>query len=72
MMFFQEEYPLSEEEIVPAPSGEDNPGTQEGVGERELAGMGTDGVKRIEGEFGDLKPRPPNDDSTGAGSSTQG
>lgn len=40
------------ETIVPA-EGED-PGTQDGVGERVLSGMGSDGVANLEGEFGDL------------------
>ena len=46
---------MSDEEIVAAPSGEANPGTQEGVGERVEEGLGTDGVTRIEGEFGALE-----------------
>ncbi|MFN8168078.1 MAG: hypothetical protein U0S36_04775 [Candidatus Nanopelagicales bacterium] len=40
------------ETIVPA-DGED-PGTRDGVGERVLSGMGSDGVQNLEGEFGDL------------------
>ena len=40
------------ETIVPA-EGTD-PGTQDGVGERALSGMGSDGVQNLEGEFGDL------------------
>lgn len=41
------------ETIVPA-DGED-PGTRDGVGERVLSGMGSDGVHNLEGEFGHLQ-----------------
>jgi hypothetical protein len=40
------------ETIVPA-QGTD-PGTQDGVGERALSGMGSEGVQNLEGEFGAL------------------
>jgi hypothetical protein len=45
---------MSDEEIVPGPSGASNPGSQEGVGEHAEEGLGTDGVQRLEGEFGEL------------------
>ena len=41
------------ERIVPVEGGAD-PGTADGVGERVLSGMGSDGVQAMEGEFGDL------------------
>jgi hypothetical protein len=47
------------ETIVPA-QGTD-PGTQDGVGERVLSGMGSDGVQNLDGEFGDLVEALDND-----------
>jgi hypothetical protein len=47
------------ETIVPA-QGTD-PGTQDGVGERVLSGMGSEGVQNLEGEFGDLVEALDND-----------
>jgi hypothetical protein len=41
------------EAIVPAEGGTD-PGTEDGVGERVLSGMGSDGVQQLDGEFGHL------------------
>jgi hypothetical protein len=41
------------ETIVPA-TGEPDPGTVDGVGERVASGMGSDGVTQMEGEFGHL------------------
>lgn len=41
------------ETIVPAEGGTD-PGTEEGVGERVISGMGSDGVQQLDGEFGHL------------------
>jgi hypothetical protein len=49
-----ERQPTGDEEIVPAPENA-NPGTKDGVGEHALAGLGHEGVTRIEGEFGDLE-----------------
>jgi len=45
--------PSADERIVPAPR-DANPGTEDGVGEHVLEGMGHDGVRRIDGEFADL------------------
>ena len=42
------------ESIVESDS-EVNPGTAEGVGEHVVKGMGSDGVERLEGRFGDLE-----------------
>jgi hypothetical protein len=44
----------SVEAIVPA-EGETDPGTVDGVGERVLSGMGSDGVENLDGEFGHLE-----------------
>jgi hypothetical protein len=45
--------PSDDEQIVDAPH-EHNPGTEDGVGEHVVAGMGDDGVRRMEGEFAHL------------------
>jgi hypothetical protein len=47
--------PARDEEIVPAETP-DNPGTDDGVGEHVLEGMGHDGVHRMGGEFAELDP----------------
>jgi hypothetical protein len=52
--------PSADERIVEAPR-DANPGTEDGVGEHVLEGMGHDGVRRIEGEFADLEAAPPTD-----------
>ena len=49
---------MSEEQIIPSPD-EENPGTREGVGERVEHGLGSDGVQRMDGEFGDLETDAP-------------
>ena len=59
--------PAADEPIVPAPR-EGNPGTEDGVGEHVLEGMGHDGVRRIEGQFADLGDLAPTDGVDGAGS----
>ena len=59
--------PAADELIVPAPR-EGNPGTEEGVGEHVLQGMGHDGVRRIDGEFADLDHLAPTDGVDGADS----
>jgi hypothetical protein len=46
--------PSDDEQIVDAPH-EHNPGTEDGVGEHVVAGMGDDGVRRMAGEFADLE-----------------
>ena len=45
---------MSDEQIVPS-TDDENPGTQDGVGERVERGLGSDGVRRIDGEFGHLE-----------------
>lgn len=52
--------PDGDESITTAPRSAD-PGALDGVGEHAVAGLGHDGVRRIDGEFGDL-------DGDGAGS----
>jgi hypothetical protein len=44
---------MSEEQIIPA-ADDPNPGTEDGVGERVQHGLGSEGVQRMDGEFGDL------------------
>lgn len=45
--------PDGDEDITTVPRSLD-PGAQDGVGEHAVEGMGHDGVRRMEGEFGDL------------------
>jgi len=45
--------PDGDEDITPDPRPVDA-GTQDGVGEHAVEGLGHDGVRRIEGEFADL------------------
>jgi hypothetical protein len=49
---------MSDEQIVPAPD-DPNPGTEDGVGERVQHGLGSEGVQRMDGEFGDLEQDAP-------------
>ena len=49
---------MSDEQIIPSPD-EPDPGTRDGVGERVEHGLGSDGVQRMEGEFGDLESHAP-------------
>lgn len=49
---------MSDEQIIPAPD-DPNPGTEDGVGERVEQGFGSDGVRRMDGEFGDLEQDAP-------------
>jgi hypothetical protein len=61
-----EHQPTGDEEIVDAPSS-DNPGTEDGVGEHVVQGMGHDGVDRMDGKFGDLDgAEPTSEDATPA------
>lgn len=45
---------MSDEQIIPAVD-DPNPGTEDGAGERVEQGLGSGGIQRIEGEFGDLE-----------------
>jgi hypothetical protein len=45
--------PDGDEDITTVPRPVD-PGAQDGVGEHAVEGLGHDGVRRIDGEFGDL------------------
>ena len=49
---------MSDEPIIPS-TEEPDPGTRDGVGERVEHGLGSDGVQRMEGEFGDLETDAP-------------
>ena len=61
-----EHTPTGDDEIVDAPSS-DNPGTEDGVGEHVVEGLGHHGVDRMDGAFGDLDgAEPTSEDDTPA------
>jgi len=55
------ERPSDDEHIVPATPGS-NPGTEDGVGEHVVEGMGHDGVRRMDGEFAHLEGVAPTEE----------
>jgi hypothetical protein len=58
--------PSDDERIVAAPH-DANPGTEDGVGEHVLEGMGHDALRRMDGEFADLEAARPTVDTTAPG-----
>lgn len=74
-----QEHPVSQEHVTPqgdneiVPStGEENPGTADGVGERVQEGLGSDGVQRMDGEFGALRFEEPGGSADATGDATGG
>ncbi|MGD9956686.1 MAG: hypothetical protein AB7O74_16695 [Candidatus Nanopelagicales bacterium] len=61
--------PRSDDEIVPA-TDEPNPGTADGVGERVEEGLGSEGVQRMDGEFGALRFEEPGGSADATGDAT--
>lgn len=55
---------MSDEQIVPSTEDPD-PGTADGVGERVEKGLGSDGVQRMDGEFGALRFEEPGGSADG-------
>jgi hypothetical protein len=59
---------MSDEQIVPS-TDEPDPGTADGVGEHVEEGLGSEGVQRMDGEFGALRFEEPGgsaDEDSGA------
>jgi hypothetical protein len=49
---------MSDDQIIPS-TEEPDPGTADGVGERVEKGLGSEGVQRMDGEFGALRFEEP-------------
>lgn len=58
---------MSDDQIVPS-SDDPDAGTVDGVGEHVEKGLGTDGVQRLDGEFGALRFEEPGGAQGGADS----